>query len=91
MAVCALTHLGPVGVDVETRDRVVELEAVARRFFTPNECRELEATPEDRRSAAFLRGWTRRIDLGVNGEHDDGHSASVTFGTKLAYEDPWTR
>jgi hypothetical protein len=38
----------------------------------------------------FLRGWSRRIDLGINGEQDDTPTSTLTFGSKLAYEDPWT-
>ena len=39
----------------------------------------------------FLRGWARRVDLGVNGEQNNSPSLSVTFGSKFAYDDPWTR
>lgn len=39
----------------------------------------------------FLRGWSRHIDLGINGEESDDSSASLTFGAKFAYKDPWTR
>jgi putative salt-induced outer membrane protein YdiY len=39
----------------------------------------------------FLRGWSRRIDLGINGEQDDSPTSSLTFGSKFAYKDPWTR
>lgn len=39
----------------------------------------------------FLRGWSRRVDLGVNGEQNNSSSFSLTFGSKLAYDDPWTR
>ena len=39
----------------------------------------------------FLRGWSRRIDLGINGEQSNSPSSSLTFGSKFAYRDPWTR
>lgn len=39
----------------------------------------------------FLRGWSRRVDLGVTGEQNNNPSLSLTFGSKLAYDDPWTR
>ena len=39
----------------------------------------------------FLRGWSRRIDLGINGEQDDSPTASVTLGSKFTYKDHWTR
>jgi putative salt-induced outer membrane protein YdiY len=37
----------------------------------------------------FLRGWSRRIDLGINGEQDDSPTSTLTFGSKLAYKDSW--
>lgn len=39
----------------------------------------------------FLRGWSRRVDVGINGEQNDSPSLSFTFGSKFAYQDPWTR
>jgi putative salt-induced outer membrane protein YdiY len=39
----------------------------------------------------FLRGWTRRVDVGINGEQSNSPSLSLTFGSKFAYQDPWTR
>lgn len=60
LAVCALTEVGPVGVDVERLDRDVEVATIAARFFTPGECRAIEALPAERRRHAFLRCWTRK-------------------------------
>jgi putative salt-induced outer membrane protein YdiY len=39
----------------------------------------------------FLRGWSRRVDLGINGERSDDDTLSITFGSKFAYKDAWTR
>jgi putative salt-induced outer membrane protein YdiY len=39
----------------------------------------------------FLRGWSRRVDLGITGEQSNSSSLSLTFGSKFAYQDPWTR
>jgi putative salt-induced outer membrane protein YdiY len=39
----------------------------------------------------FLRGWSRHLDLGINGEQSDDDTFSLTFGSKFTYEDEWTR
>jgi len=39
----------------------------------------------------FLRGWTRRIDLGINGKEGNSVSTNITGGIAFAYEDDWTR
>ena len=49
-----------VGVDVERRQRSVDWNAVAARFFTTEEQRDLRALPERERRAAFFRCWTRK-------------------------------
>lgn len=57
MVVCAVTCLGPIGVDVE-RVRMREYLDVARRFFAPDEVQQLERLPEHERRSAFFRFWT---------------------------------
>ena len=39
----------------------------------------------------FLRGWSRRIDLGINGKEGNSVTTNVTAGIAFAYEDDWTR
>jgi len=39
----------------------------------------------------FLRGWSRRIDLGINGKEGNSVTTNVTVGLNLAYQDDWTR
>lgn len=39
----------------------------------------------------FLRGWTRRIDLGINGKEGNSVSTNVTGGLNFGYQDDWTR
>jgi putative salt-induced outer membrane protein YdiY len=39
----------------------------------------------------FLRGWTRRIDLGINGKEGNSVSTNVTSGLAFSYADDWTR
>lgn len=39
----------------------------------------------------FLRGWSRRIDVGITGEESDESTTTINVGTRLDYEDPWTK
>ena len=49
-----------VGVDVERVRPELELESIARRFFSPNEVSELMALPTEQREMAFFNAWTRK-------------------------------
>ncbi|MCA9069961.1 MAG: 4'-phosphopantetheinyl transferase superfamily protein [Planctomycetaceae bacterium] len=57
MVACAVTSVGPIGVDVE-RVRAQEYIDVARRFFAPEEVRQLERLPVPQQRSAFFRFWT---------------------------------
>ena len=48
-----------VGIDIE-QERPVEALSIARRYFSPAEYQVLASLPEERRTAAFFRGWTRK-------------------------------
>jgi len=48
----------PIGVDIEAADAKRDCDGLVRRFFTPGEREEYFALAEQRRPAAFLRGWT---------------------------------
>ena len=41
--------------------------------------------------SGFVRGWDRRIHLGINGEQGDGGSLNVTAGIDFGYQDDWSR
>jgi 4'-phosphopantetheinyl transferase len=56
----AFTRRREVGVDVEEIRRDFEVEAIARRFFSPHEQNELAALPKEKRFEAFFRCWTRK-------------------------------
>ena len=57
LVACAFSRDFEVGIDVENRQRTVNLD-VARRFFAPAEVAYLEQAPEDRREDIFLLFWT---------------------------------
>ena len=59
-AVLALARSGRLGVDVERLRPVPEIDAIARRLFSPAEAQALAAMRDDNRSASFFRLWTRK-------------------------------
>ena len=49
-----------IGVDVEQHSRRMELEPLARRYFTPAEAAQIAARRGDRQRRAFYACWTRK-------------------------------
>jgi 4'-phosphopantetheinyl transferase len=49
-----------VGVDIEKIRPQVDLEGIARRFFSPNEVKSLIRFEDELRLEAFFRCWTRK-------------------------------
>jgi 4'-phosphopantetheinyl transferase len=62
--VVALSRGVPVGVDVETIRPLQRLDLLTRRCLSLVERAELEALPEQIRSAGFFRFWVRKESLG---------------------------
>jgi 4'-phosphopantetheinyl transferase len=60
LALIAVADGCEVGVDIEQLHRVGHLEQIARRFFHPEEAKEVLGTQVDLRDLAFLRCWTRK-------------------------------
>jgi 4'-phosphopantetheinyl transferase len=83
--VLAFARWREVGVDVEKVRRDVELEQIARRFFSAHEQMQLAALPADERVDAFFRCWTRKeAYIKATG---DGLSLPLTqFDVSLANE-----
>jgi 4'-phosphopantetheinyl transferase len=60
-AVFAFTRAGEVGVDIEcVRDEMPRRDDIVRRYFAPEEQRQLLALPESERAGAFFKLWTRK-------------------------------
>jgi len=55
---CGVAIDRSIGVDVESAERRIDIEEVARQQFADDEYRALVALPEDRRRARFLEYWT---------------------------------
>jgi 4'-phosphopantetheinyl transferase len=60
LAAYAFTLGCEIGVDVEYRRRMVEIEGLAQRFFAPDEVTELTSLPEGERQEGFFNCWTRK-------------------------------
>jgi 4'-phosphopantetheinyl transferase len=60
LAVYTFTLGCEIGVDVEHKRRMVDMEAVARRFFASGEVAELMNLPEADRHEGFFNCWTRK-------------------------------
>ncbi len=56
----ASTRGRDIGVDVEQIRNDFDVEAIARRFFSPHEQKQLVALPKEERFEAFFRCWTRK-------------------------------
>ena len=50
----------PIGVDLEWAARPLLAEAVARRFFPPEEWHDLQTLPPEQRQRAVLESWVRK-------------------------------
>lgn len=86
-ALCAVTRVGPVGIDIEAERPLSGLEDLARDVLAPRELDELWALPSDERQAAFFRVWTRKeaylkgIGVGLTGDLE-------SFRTPLRASEP---
>jgi len=60
LAAYAFTLDCEIGVDVEHRRRMADIEAIARRFFAPAEVAELMGLAEADRPEGFFNCWTRK-------------------------------
>ena len=60
LAAIAITEGCEIGVDIEQRRPVPEIERIAERFFAPQEAAELMALPEALRTQGFFNCWTRK-------------------------------
>lgn len=49
-----------IGVDLERISTDIDIESLARRYFSPAECQKLWSLPADQRRRAFYCGWTRK-------------------------------
>jgi 4'-phosphopantetheinyl transferase len=60
IALLAFTRRRDIGVDVEKVRTDFDVDAIARRFFSSQEQRQLAAFPSGEKFEAFFRCWTRK-------------------------------
>lgn len=60
IALLAFGHGQMIGVDVERLRQIPERSAIAKQFFSSQECKHLLSLPEKERNRAFLTCWTRK-------------------------------
>ncbi len=60
MALLGLSHLAPIGVDIEDTRREIEFEVIASHFFSKAEIHELRSLPLSQRAEGFYNCWTRK-------------------------------
>jgi 4'-phosphopantetheinyl transferase len=60
VAVYAFASGCRLGIDIERRRSMPDLEAVAKLFFNPQECAELQTVEKACQEEAFFRCWTRK-------------------------------
>ena len=87
LAVCAISPVGQLGVDVERERRIANPLQIARRFCAPAEAAALERLPAARRVTAFLELWTLREAL-VKARGDSIFSSPAGFAFSLADDGP---
>lgn len=76
----ACRHTGEIGVDVEMADPRTDIQALAARFFHPNEAAAILAGPEVAARALFFQWWTaREALLKCWGEGLTEHLAALDF------------
>lgn len=56
--VLAFSQIADPGVDIELQSRSTDIDAVAQRYFSVQECQELKDLPGDEKAALFLQFWT---------------------------------
>jgi 4'-phosphopantetheinyl transferase len=86
----AVGHARSIGVDIERIRPIVRWERVARRSFSPEERRQIEALAPDERVAAFITGWTRK-EACVKAVGDGVWSAFKRFEVSVTSDDPTLR
>lgn len=60
LALCGISRVGPLGVDIETWRFTSNRDGIAARYFAQGEVRRLQALPATERMAAFFDCWTRK-------------------------------
>ncbi|AUT03696.1 4'-phosphopantetheinyl transferase [Nostoc sp. CENA543] len=58
LALCAVNYTRQIGVDLESLRVMEDVEALAQRFFLPQEYNLLRSLPDEQKQKTFFRYWT---------------------------------
>ena len=81
-AICAVTHIGPIGADVEQVQAWDDLRELERLVFTTEEIKLLEELATSERDLQFFRLWTHKEAL-VKATGEGLSLAPESFGVDL--------
>jgi len=87
LALCAVTRMRVIGVDVEKIRARSNIERVAERFFSTAENSALRSIPREQRREAFFRCWTRK-EAYLKAQGSGVFGGSTGFDVSLAPEEP---
>lgn len=60
VALYAFSNQYEVGIDIEAKDKLRKVEAIAQRFFSTQESAVIKNLSGDSKAEAFFNGWTRK-------------------------------
>jgi 4'-phosphopantetheinyl transferase len=60
LALIGICHNRRVGIDIERLDRSVRIQAIADRYFSPEESEAIRSLPPEQQRLAFFRCWTAK-------------------------------
>lgn len=83
IAVAAASASGPIGIDVESLHRRVDVTAFAQEYFHPREQQWLAGAEDDQRTDAFFRLWTLKEAYGKTTHHGLMTTATTNIDTVM--------
>ena len=82
---CAITRVGPVGIDLENMSLPVDIDSIARHFFSPREREQLMRVRPELRRRIFFRLWVVK-EAYLKGRGTGLSESPESFTIKLAYD-----
>jgi 4'-phosphopantetheinyl transferase len=86
LALIGICHKRRVGIDVERLDRAVRIQAIADRYFSPEESKAIRSLPPEQQRLAFFRCWTAKeaylkaLGVGLYGSLNNNLRTSICHG-----------
>lgn len=58
--VIAITHLGPIGIDVEQKNRIMDCSKIKSFLFSESELKLFDCLEQESKQEAMINAWTRK-------------------------------